>query len=70
MLLSTAIPTVIAATVIVIISNGSFSMPIIQSTNSAEIKLGMMPISIKEKDLNNIRNINAITNITKPSDFI
>ena len=70
MLLSTAIPTVIAATVIVIISNGSFSMPIIPSTNSAEIKLGMMPINIKEKDLNNIKNINAITNITKPSDFI
>lgn len=70
MLLSTAIPTVIAAMVIVIISNGKFMMPIIPSTSSADKRLGIIPITISLKDLNSIKNIDAIISITKPSDFI
>ena len=70
MLLSTAIPTVIAAIVIVIISNGNFIIPIIPKTNNADIRLGIIPIIINAIDLNKTRNIAAMINITKPKDFI
>ena len=45
MLLSTAIPIVIAAIVIVIISSGISSKPIIPKIKNAAIKLGMTPIN-------------------------
>ena len=70
MLLSTAIPTVIAAIVIVIISSGKFMIPIIPRTRSADRRFGIIPITISLRDLNNIKNINAIISITKPRDFI
>ncbi len=70
MLLSTAIPTVIAAIVIVIISNGSFIIPIIPKTNNADNRLGTIPITISLKDLKSSRNIRAIISITKPKDLI
>ena len=45
MLLSTAIPTVIEAIVIVIISSGSLSKPIIPKIDIAAIKFGIIPIT-------------------------
>ena len=45
MLLSTAIPIVIAAIVIVIISNGIFTKPITPKTKKAAIKFGIIPIN-------------------------
>ena len=45
MLLSTAIPIVIAAIVIVIISRGIPSKPIIPNIKNAAIKLGTTPIN-------------------------
>ena len=63
-------PTVMAAIVIVIISNGNFIIPIIPNTNNAEIRLGTIPININAIDLNKIRNIEAIISMTKPSDII
>ena len=50
MLLSTAIPIVIAAIVIVIISKGIPSRPIIPKIKNAAIKLGMTPISASFKN--------------------
>ena len=44
MLLSTAIPIVIAAIVIVIISNGILNKPIIPKIKKAAIKFGTTPI--------------------------
>tara|TARA_B100001287_G_C22180789_1_gene299068 strand:+ start:258 stop:470 length:213 start_codon:yes stop_codon:yes gene_type:complete len=70
MLLSTAIPTVIAAIVIVIISSGNFSIPIKPSTSNADIKLGIMPIIIKSIDLNKSINMKAMIIMTNPSDLI
>ena len=57
MLLSTAIPIVIAAIVIVIISKGISSKPIIPKIKKAAIKLGTMPIKeivifLKSKKIN------------------
>ena len=54
MLLSTAIPIVIAAIVIVIISKGISSKPIIPKIKNAAIKLGTTPINDNVKFLNNI----------------
>ena len=51
MLLSTAIPIVIAAIVIVIISRGISASPIIPSMKNAAIKLGTTPIKDKFKFL-------------------
>ena len=70
MLLSTAIPIVIAAIVIVIISRGRFISPINPSTNVAASKLGIIPITDSKTDLNNIKNIIVIPIITNPSDKI
>ena len=66
MLLSTAIPMVIAAIVIVIISRGIPNMPIIPKIKKAAIKFGTTPIIERIKFLNNIRNIKEIPNITTP----
>ena len=65
MLLSTAIPIVIAAIVIVIISKGIPARPIIPRIKKAAIKLGITPISeilIFLKRIKNITNIPTITN--------
>ena len=66
MLLSTAIPIVIAAIVIVIISKGIPSNPIIPRINKAAIKLGTIPIRDREMFLNKIKNIKKIPRITIP----
>ena len=49
MLLSTAIPIVMAAIVIVIISKGIFKIPIKPSIKNAAIKFGITPINDKDK---------------------
>ena len=66
MLLSTAIPIVIAAIVIVIISNGIPSNPIIPSIKKAAIKFGTTPIIDNLIFLKSIKNIENIPIITKP----
>ena len=66
MLLSTAIPIVIAAIVIVIISKGIFNNPIIPNMKNAAIKLGTTPIKDNLIFLNKIINIENIPIITKP----
>ena len=66
MLLSTAIPMVIAAIVIVIISNGISNSPIIPSIRKAAIKLGTTPINDKVIFLKRIRNIAVMPTITMP----
>ena len=66
MLLSTAIPIVIAAIVIVIISRGISKRPIIPRIKKAAIKFGTTPINDNVKFLNNIRNIVNIPIITNP----
>ena len=66
MLLSTAIPIVIAAIVIVIISKGMPSNPIIPNIKKAAIKFGTTPIKDNLRFLNSIKNITKIPIITKP----
>ena len=66
MLLSTAIPIVIAAIVIVIMSKGIFTIPIIPSMKKAAIKFGTTPIKDNLMFLNKIKNITNIPIITKP----
>ena len=64
MLLSTAIPIVIAAIVIVIISRGISKNPIIPKIKKAAIKLGAIPIKeivVFRKRIKNIKNIPIIT---------
>ena len=70
MLLSTAIPIVIEAIVIVIISSGSFNKPIIPRIDIAAIKFGIIPITDNVIDLNKMINIIAIPNITNTSVLI
>ena len=70
MVLSTAIPTLIAATVIVIISRGIDNNPNIPSTAPAVIKLGIRAIIITFKDLKRISNIIPIAVNTTPKDLI
>ena len=67
MRLSTAIPIVIAAIVIVIISKGIPSKPIIPKIKKAAMKLGTTPIKERVIFLNNIRNIKVMPAITTPS---
>ena len=55
MLLSTAIPIVIAAIVMVIISKGISDNPIIPSIKKAAIKFGITPIKEIETFLNKIK---------------
>ena len=57
MLLSTAIPIVIAAMVIVIISSGIPSKPIIPRIKKAAIKFGTTPMQDNKVFLNKTRNI-------------
>ena len=66
MLLSTAIPIVIAAIVMVIISKGIPNNPIIPNMKNAAIKLGTTPIKDYLIFLNKIINIENIPIITKP----
>ena len=66
MLLSTAIPIVIAAIVIVIISKGIFTIPIMPKIKNAAIKFGTIPIKDSLIFLNKIKNIANIPIITKP----
>ena len=66
MLLSTAIPIVIAAIVIVIMSRGIPASPIIPNMKKAAIKLGTTPINASLTFLNNIMNIINIPHITRP----
>ena len=66
MLLSTAIPIVIAAIVIVIISKGISAIPIIPKIKKAAIKFGTTPINDNLIFLNKIKNIINIPIITKP----
>ena len=57
---------VIAAMVIVIMSSGISSNPIIPKIKNAAIKFGTTPMSDKVKFLNNIKNIINIPAITNP----
>ena len=66
MLLSTAIPIVIAAIVIVIISSGIPSNPIIPNIKKAAIKFGTTPIKESLIFLNKTKNIANIPIITNP----
>ena len=61
MVLSTAIPTLIAATVIVIMSKGIFYRPNNPITEEATKILGIKPITITLNDLKIISNIIDIT---------
>ena len=70
MLLSTAIPIVIAAIVIVIISKGIPERPIIPKIKKAAIKFGTTPIKDKVKFLKRTKNINKIPIIVTPKDKI
>ena len=67
MLLSTAIPIVIAAIVIVIISKGIPNNPIIPKIKKAAIKFGTTPINESLIFLNKIMNIENIPIITNPN---
>ena len=66
MLLSTAIPIVIAAIVIVIMSKGIPARPIMPKIKNAAIKLGTTPINDKLIFLNKMKNIRSIPAITMP----
>ena len=68
--MSTAIPIVIAAIVIVIISRGIFKYPIIPNMNEEAKIFGIIAIMLNFTDLNNIKNIIKIKIITNPNDFI
>ena len=57
---------VIAAIVIVIISKGIPSNPIIPNIKNAAIKFGTTPIKESFKFLNNIKNIANIPDMTNP----
>ena len=61
MVLSTAIPTLIAATVIVIMSKGIFNRPNNPITEEATKILGIKPITITLNDLKINSNIIDIT---------
>ena len=70
-MLSTAIPIVIAAIVIDIMSRGIDEYPIIPSIKDAAKILGIMPIMLNFIDLNKIINMmNIIIIITNPKDLI
>tara|TARA_B100001173_G_scaffold21473_1_gene17169 strand:+ start:268 stop:477 length:210 start_codon:yes stop_codon:yes gene_type:complete len=68
--LSTAIPIVIAAIVIVIISSGIDKKPIIPRINEDANILGIIANMLSLIDLNNIINIKKINIITNPKDLI
>ena len=66
MVLSTAIPTLIAAIVIVIKSSGIDLMPIKPRTKAAGRIFGIIAIIAKNNERNNIMNIKIIEINTKP----
>tara|TARA_B100000683_G_scaffold207582_1_gene201450 strand:- start:35 stop:244 length:210 start_codon:yes stop_codon:yes gene_type:complete len=68
--LSTAIPTLIAATVIVIISRGIPKNPNKPKTDPAVIKFGASAIKVIFIDLKIKSIINPMMEKTIPSDFI
>ena len=67
MVLSTPIPTEIAAIVIVMMSRGIFNQPMTPRTKAAAMALGIIQITAIFIDLNNTRNISMMTNMTTPS---
>ena len=67
MLLATAIPIVIAAIGIVIMSKGILKIPRTPQIKKAAIKLGITPIKANFKFLNKTINMINIPAITKPS---
>ena len=58
---------VIAAIVIVIISNGMFIQPIIPKTIPTAKRFGIIPIKDRTTDLKRIRSMIVMPNITIPS---
>ena len=70
MVLSTAIPTLIAATVIVIISRGILNKPSRPITEDATKIFGINPIIITFRDLKINNNISEITVKTIRSELI
>ena len=70
MVLSTAIPTLIAATVIVIMSNGIPKTPNKPNTEPAVIMFGASAIKVIFNDLKSSNIIKPITPKTKPKDLI
>ena len=69
-MLSTAIPTLIAATVIVIISKGMPKTPSKPNTEPAVIMFGARAIKVIFSDLKSSNIIKPITLKTKPKDLI
>ena len=67
MVLSTAIPILIAAIVIVIISRGIFNQPIKPKTKEIDIMLGNKAIKEVFSDLKSNKNINNSKITTVPS---
>ena len=65
MLLSTAIPIVIAAIVIVIISRGMFIKPIIPRIKKAAIKFGTIPMKDKATFLKDYKGASASVSVRK-----
>ena len=70
MLLSTAMPMVMAAIVIVIKSKGIDNMPIVPNIAKQAIKFGIIAASAILNDLNKIRSIKKIPSKTIESDLI
>ena len=68
-MLSTAIPTLIDATVIVIISNGILNNPSNPKTETATNKLGIRPINANLIERNKNINIKPITKKTIIKDL-
>ena len=69
-MLSTAIPIVIAAIVIVIISRGIEKYPMIPNINDEANIFGIIAKILNFIDLNKIKNIMNIKIITNPNDLI
>ena len=67
MVLSTAIPKVIAAMVIVIMSIGMPNQPMRLNTVAAAKRFGLMPINARDKQLNKIINMNIMAKQTTPT---
>jgi hypothetical protein len=63
-------PTLIAATVIVMISNGILKIPNKPNTEPAVIKFGISAINVIFIDLKIINNIKPIAAKTNPKDLI
>ena len=66
MQLSTAIPMVMAAIVIVIMSNGIFIQPINPRIIVAAKIFGIIPIIATDTDLNNMIRVTKIPSMTVP----